>query len=946
MNIGELAFPYYESYGASLRKLYITSSTNSIDERNIYELTLSSGDERDQRKCTTMRNLAALDSMTGLFSFIQNPTQNERFPLLIRVPAELNKIKVDLTIKSNLKEMNDDQYLIILKALECPKDETALRELLEEQPFNGAKYEVSRIKYKELPTSEDDGLQDVTADDVYDTDLFESEKMNVSFWMFNATSDEYSSLFKFDIWVDHAKERKSLRKLKSHGQHKHEKGAGEPTVNTSKIVPIKYSKIRDYQKELRFHFEDGPEFRAILEKYEHSYPDFKKNFGYFRGELDTLGRCLVTINRSKQRLAELVENIYSLQCGSILKDQGFFEFFRKALYSTVDPLVKNLVSFLHKVNDKQLLRKISTTSLTKNVGASDTSYGQNDLTHAKKHFENSSKEYYMWLNKYLANDKERPQEKLLLKRKNFEKAKFDYYNYLNQLYNNQYLSKLLEKLFEFVSAYFDKEYSENNKFKKNQFPLLDNFDVFLSVMSKFNSEKLQFRQMIEASASNEELSQVVHFGRLTSSYPNEENDSACTKENLNLIFNIKVESDKPDFDIESSIPQSENAEMMGILYTLGGQKKPGWHKEWVVIKDGQLTEYADWRKAKKPLSEPIEIALSSVKITSVEKRQNCFEIFTSSRTRKIFQAMNLVERKRWLKALYNAGQVVDPSRLTLNKEEKEKKRTLGKLITNGEKFLLPNKSNHEMSSPASITPISPLNDKNHFTLVKSGPQTSNYMCCDCGSTESVEWVSVNLLIILCIKCSSYHRHMGSHVSKIKSLKLDHFSPELELLLTYVNNSRANSYLLQNMPSQLAISPNASDSDRLSFIVAKYGEKKYKAKYADVNDLLINSIKHIDIPETIKYITCGADVNIKISTFSPNQGKKTISVLQYSLRKYVEVKGNHSKPPLKLFALAELLILNGSDINSVDKISADEGYTKEAVDYWTKRRSKLNGKDVK
>lgn len=944
MKIGELAFPYDEFNGAFMRKLCISSSTNATNATNTYEFTLSSSDERNQSKCTSIRNFALLSSNRELFSFIENPTENERFPLLIRVPAELNKIKVDLTIKSSFEKMNDNQYLIILKTSECPKDGASLRKLLGQQADFKTTYEVSKIKYDNLPKSKDDGLQNMTIDDIYDTNLFESGKMNVSFWMLNATSDEYSSLFKFDVWVDHATERKSLHKLKNKAQNKYEKGMEDHTVRTSRIMPIKYSKIKDYQKELRFRFEDGPEFRAILDKYELSYPDFKKNFSHFKGELDTLGRCLVTINRSKQRLAELVENIYSLQCGSILKDQGFFEFFRKALYSTVDPLVKNLVSFLHKVNDRQLLQKISTTSIIKNVGVSDTSYGHNDLSHSKKHFENSSKEYYMWLNKYLANDKERPQEKLLLKRKNFEKAKFDYYNYLNQLYNNQYLSKLLEKLFEFVSAYFEKEYSESNILKKNKVPLLDNFEVFLSVMSKFNSEKLQFRQMIEASASNEELSQVVQFGRLTLSYPNEENDSACTKENLNLIFNIKVESDKPDFDIESSIPQNENAEMMGILYTLGGQRKPGWHKEWVVIKNGQLTEYADWRKAKKPLNEPIEIALSSVKIANVEKRQNCFEIFTSSRTRKIFQAMNLVERDRWLKALYNAGQVVDPSRLTLNKEEKEKKTTLGKLITNGEKFLLPNKSNHEMSSPAPISPISPLNDKNHFTLVKNSLHTSNYMCCDCGTTDSVEWVSVNLLIILCIKCSSYHRHMGSHVSKIKSLKLDHFHPELELLLTYVNNSRANSYLLQNMPPQLAISPNASDSERLSFIVAKYAEKKYKAKYADVSDLLINSIKHIDISEAIKYISCGADANVSVSVHSPNQGKRSISVLQYSLRKYVEVKGNHSKPPMKLFALAELLILNGSDINSVEKISVDDDYTKEAIDYWKKRRSRLNGTD--
>ena len=41
----------------------------------------------------------------------------------------------------------------------------------------------------------------------------------------------------------------------------------------------------------------------------------------------------------------------------------------------------------------------------------------------------------------------------------------------------------------------------------------------------------------------------------------------------------------------------------------------------------------------------------------------------------------------------------------------------------------------------------------------------NSWCADCGSNNKVEWVSLNLAIIVCIECSGIHRSLGTHISK-------------------------------------------------------------------------------------------------------------------------------------------------------------------------------------
>ncbi|KAK6198010.1 GTPase activating protein [Scheffersomyces amazonensis] len=993
VSIDSLIFPYSEDGKSpvSLNKVIFTDESDSTR----YSIQLN----EQTKSVTSVEKIIAQSQQTipELVQYIQNPTNsNGNEPLLIRIDPLYSRMKFSISIDSS-NEIKSDS-LVIVKTRESGDDIKQIQHILYENKED-IECQVSKIDYSDLPLESNlTTNQRIIINDSYDRSFVNGGKLNISLWDLESETNEYKFLLKFSVWIDEYIPDRRPSDVKSFKDTK-----SIASINTShNYGTTKHFKISDFKKEFAFTLEDGPEFRNTLSRYESNLISFKKNFYHLSEELKNLDSSFKRLHSSKSKIIEIVRNLTDAQFNTLLKQFGFSKDFETKLRSIFDPFEKNLKFFLHYVCEPKLITKISQSLNSNNLSEPNSSSGslasgssgssQNELLIHRKQFESNSKEYYSWLNKYLSNEKDKSESKLFIKRKHFELSKYDYLNHLNQLTNNQYSNQFLELLFKFINIPYDNHYPRLLNFslfedlKKSQDLIGNNYKIYLNALLRFNSEKYQFRQMIEACKTNDELTNIIKYNKLnyslatqmsittsseastiseTPSSPSiigssNDDDLLVNMDNIGLIFS----GNSPTFGNMSESPslsEEEKGELSGILYTLGGQGKPGWHKEWVVLNKGLLMEFSDWRKGTSPINQPIEIALSSIKPVTHEKRQNCFEILTSKGSKHVFQALNETERTKWIKALYNAGQVVDTTRLKESYSEQgnnnnnnngRSRKIFSKLKT---EFHIPpvapmvaGGSMDRSLSPISITSTirhKHQEEKDYLNLVRSIPDSDNNICLDCESTDSVEWISINYLACFCVKCASGHRSIGSHITKIRSLKLDKFDNESEMLLNYINNKKVNQYLEENLPIKDKISPQTSDEDRVNFIRKKYVEKKYKSIIPDINNTLIKAIQKINIPEVLRCVICGADVDIKIQISIPNKDEyQIISIFEYSLRKFVETSDDDLilTSSKKYFLISEILILNGCKIDEIKDLREDIGLTDAAEEYWKIRSLKLSG----
>ncbi|XP_045583995.2 LOW QUALITY PROTEIN: stromal membrane-associated protein 1 [Procambarus clarkii] len=102
----------------------------------------------------------------------------------------------------------------------------------------------------------------------------------------------------------------------------------------------------------------------------------------------------------------------------------------------------------------------------------------------------------------------------------------------------------------------------------------------------------------------------------------------------------------------------------------------------------------------------------------------------------------------------------------------------------------------------------------------------NKYCVDCDA-KSPRWASWNLGIFLCIRCAGIHRNLGVHISRVKSVNLDTWTPQQVACIQQMGNSRARAVYEANIPDSFR--RPQMDSALEQFVRAKYEAKKYIAR---------------------------------------------------------------------------------------------------------------------
>ncbi|XP_044742634.1 stromal membrane-associated protein 1 [Chrysoperla carnea] len=226
-----------------------------------------------------------------------------------------------------------------------------------------------------------------------------------------------------------------------------------------------------------------------------------------------------------------------------------------------------------------------------------------------------------------------------------------------------------------------------------------------------------------------------------------------------------------------------------------------------------------------------------------------------------------------------------------------------------------------------------IQDKCQSVLNELLRDEDNKYCVDC-DTKGPRWASWNLGVFLCIRCAGIHRNLGVHISKVKSVNLDSWTPEQVASLQQMGNSRARAVYEANLPDNFR--RPQSDSSLESFVRAKYEHKKYIAREWVPPPLpKVNWEKEID--EEIerqkrkknKY-TESKSITIKPSAEIPQLPKpksaqsssNTNSVTNNNLKTSSSPKPTATTNETPSKSNVDLLSLNSAQQNSVDKQNDD------------------------
>nr|XP_017453556.1 arf-GAP with coiled-coil, ANK repeat and PH domain-containing protein 2 isoform X5 [Rattus norvegicus] len=271
-----------------------------------------------------------------------------------------------------------------------------------------------------------------------------------------------------------------------------------------------------------------------------------------------------------------------------------------------------------------------------------------------------------------------------------------------------------------------------------------------------------------------------------------------------------------DSKLEYNVDAANGIVMEGYLFKRASnafktwnRKKPDHIRRWFSIQNNQLVYQKKFKDSPTVVVE--DLRLCTVKHCEDIERRFCFEVVSPTKS-CMLQADSEKLRQAWIKA-------VQTSIATAYREKGDESEKLDK-----------------KSSPSTGSLDSGSESKEKLLKGESALQRvqcipGNTSCCDCGLADP-RWASINLGITLCIECSGIHRSLGVHFSKVRSLTLDTWEPELLKLMCELGNDVINRVYEAKLEKMGVKKPQPGQrQEKEAYIRAKYVERKFVDKYS-------------------------------------------------------------------------------------------------------------------
>ncbi|KAL2180430.1 uncharacterized protein P884DRAFT_192289 [Thermothelomyces heterothallicus CBS 202.75] len=620
----------------------------------------------------------------------------------------------------------------------------------------------------------------------------------------------------------------------------------------------------------------------------------------------------------------------------------------------------------------------------------------------KRDFEEESKEFYAYVSRYLGQRHDsvkakQSDSKYQTKRKNFELKRFDYSSFMQDLSGGRKEQEILSHLTKYADAQAkcflstakrvdelipqlealstevqeaDKEYQYQRREREEKRRLLEKSNSAYaepeqpliasgSVLAGGHSNGTQPNSETEIGRADSTGSQLRPTRSINSSNSPSTADlsrstgglgqQAVTSPAHNSKFKgiRDLEERDPNQAIQSDKDAPNRKE--GLLWALnrpGGHVDPrnlnkqGWHKFWIVLDQGKLSEYSNWKQKLDLHMDPIDLRLASVREARNADRRFCFEVITPQ-FKRVYQATSEEDMYSWITAINNALQSAVEGRTFKDKPSTAHSDLGFNGVDIGSMLVGKSSSVSHASHSSSAIPF-------RRTTVGARPSTSrganfedkpdkllqmlrendqgNCWCADCGSSNKVEWVSLNLAIIVCIECSGIHRSLGTHVSKIRSLTLDttSFTPDIIELLLLVGNRVSNMVFEARLDPAMKLTPQANREQRLKFISAKYVERAYVepisatlSRFATPEETLLAGIKRNEIQQILYALALRANPNVTDKSRGTHAIYLALAAADPAPPSPVPSQSLAPQTPtverVVPFPVAELLIQNGAEI---------------------------------